>query len=181
MNRALLRLPILLCAALVCLVTAVPVEANDGIEVAGEVLTFLLPAAAGGAVIGHKDGQGALQFVESGALALGSALALKYTIHEEGPDKSEHSFPSAHSSIAFSSAEFLRKRYGWNYGLPAYAAASFVAFSRVQADHHYVHDVIAGAAIGIGSAYLFTSPYQGWNIQAETGNRFYGLRLSRLW
>jgi membrane-associated phospholipid phosphatase len=182
MKQALQRITILLCAALFCFATSGPVYANNGIEVAGEVLTYLLPAAAGGVVIGYKDGQGALQFVESSALALGSAWALKYTVHEERPDKSDqHSFPSAHSSVAFSSAEFLRKRYGWNYGLPAYVAASFVGFSRVQADQHYVHDVLAGAAIGIGSAYLFTRPYRGWQVQADTGNRFYGIRLSRLW
>jgi len=32
--------------------------------------------------------------------------------------------PSGHTAISFSPAEFLRKRYGWEWGLPGYAAAS---------------------------------------------------------
>ncbi len=43
----------------------------------------------------------------------------------------------------------MRKRYGWDYGIPAYAAASFVGYSRVESGKHYAHDVVAGAAIGI--------------------------------
>ncbi len=33
--------------------------------------------------------------------------------------------------------------------VPAYAAASFVAYSRVESREHYPHDVVAGAGIGI--------------------------------
>ncbi len=42
-------------------------------------------------------------------------------------------------SISFASAEFVRNRYGWRYGLPAYVLASFVAYSRVEANQHYTH------------------------------------------
>ena len=35
----------------------------------------------------------------------------------------------------------------WQYGTPAYLAASVVGYSRVEADKHFVSDVIAGAAI----------------------------------
>ena len=75
----------------------------------------------------------------------------------------------------------MRKRYGWQYGIPAYAAALFVAYSRVEARQHHTHDVIAGAAIGIGSSYLFTRPYEGWNIQAAADRKYYGMRLSHTW
>ena len=73
----------------------------------------------------------------------------------------------------------MRKRYGWEYGIPAYAAASFVAYSRVEANEHYPHDVIAGAAIGILSSFIFTRPYKGWNVQAEAGGGYYGIRFTR--
>jgi len=75
----------------------------------------------------------------------------------------------------------MRKRYGWEYGIPAYALASFVAYSRVEARDHYPHDVIAGASIGIVCSYIFTRPYKGWNVQLESGDRYYGFRLSRAW
>ena len=167
---------------LICIGSCDYIHANDGIEVAGDVLAYLLPATAGGMTLVHKDGKGALQLGASTALALGSTFALKYTVREERPNHDDHdSFPSAHSSVAFSSAEFIRKRYGWEYGIPAYGVASFVAFSRVQAKQHYVHDVVVGAAIGIGSSYLFTTPYKGWYVQPVIDTKFYGLRLSRSW
>lgn len=157
-------------------------RANDGIEVAGHALTFALPAAAGGVTIFQKDGKGAFQFAESMALTVGSTLGLQYSIRENGPDEGDdHSFPSAHTSVSFASAEFLRKRYGWNYGAPAYALAGFVGFSRVQAKKHYAHDVIAGAAIGIGCSWLFTEPYKGWHVQPQADTKFFGIRLSRSW
>src|SRR5689334_17669590 len=84
----------------------------------------------------------------------------------------------ANASISFASAEFLRKRYGWEYGIPAYALASFVAYSRVESNAHFPHDVIAGAAIGIGSSFLFTHPYKKWVVQADIGRGYYGIRLS---
>jgi membrane-associated phospholipid phosphatase len=56
----------------------------------------------------------------------------------------------------------MRKRYGWEYGAPAYATASFVAYSRVESRKHYPHDMLAGAGIGILSSYIFTKPYKGW-------------------
>jgi membrane-associated phospholipid phosphatase len=182
MKLFVVRAKILVLTMLISVISSVYVHANNSIEAAGDVLVYLLPATAGGLTIAYKDGDGALQFVESMALALGSTFALKYTIREERPNHDDHySFPSAHSSASFSSAEFLRKRYGWEYGSPAYAVATFVAFSRVQAEQHYVHDLVAGAAIGIASSYLFTRPYKGWHVQAEVDSKFYGLRVSRSW
>jgi hypothetical protein len=58
---------------------------------------------------------------------------LKSIIDEKRPNGGIHSFPSRHASMAFVSAEFMRKRYGRNYGIPTYALASFVAYSRVEA------------------------------------------------
>jgi len=164
-----------------CLVTGTGVHAGNSIEAFGEALTLLLPATAAGLTIGFKDGQGALQLGESVALTAAVTYGLKYTIKESAPNGDSHSFPSAHTSLAFSSAEFLRTRYGWEYGIPAYIAATFVAVSRVEAKDHYTHDVLAGAAIGIASSYLFTKPYKGWNIQAVGDQKYQGIRLSRTW
>jgi membrane-associated phospholipid phosphatase len=75
----------------------------------------------------------------------------------------------------------MRKRYGWIYGIPAYVAASFVGYSRVEEKAHYAHDVLAGAAIGILSSYLFTTPYKGWQIKADVDGNYYGLSLNKQW
>ena len=159
-----------------------PIYASDGVELAGDVLAIALPVAAGGMTLALMDENGAVQLAESAALTLGTTFLLKYTVKAERPNgKDKHSFPSAHASGAFASAEYLRKRYGWEYGLPAYAMASFVAYSRVDSRQHYARDVLAGAAIGIGSSYLFTRPYEGWQFQAVADPGYYGMRLSRVW
>ncbi|HTL18085.1 MAG TPA: phosphatase PAP2 family protein [Patescibacteria group bacterium] len=188
-----------------CLACPLYIQAADNIATAGDILQILLPVTAGGFTlgyprseetgkvadflghgeeklgIGYRDTQGTIQFAESVGLTLGATYILKYAVSERRPNGGSQSFPSGHSSISFSSAEFLRKRYGWEYGIPAYALASFVAYSRVEANQHHPHDVIAGAAIGIGSSYLFARPYKKWTIEADVAPRYYGLRLSRSW
>ena len=164
-----------LFAALDCCVSS----AADGIQTAGDVLQFVLPATAGGLTLGYHDGQGALQLGESLGVTLGVTYALKYTIDERRPNGGSQSFPSGHSSISFSAAEFMRKRYGWEYGVPAYAAASFVAYSRVESREHYPRDVVAGAGIGILSSYIFTKPYKRWNASVEGDTKGFAVRLSR--
>jgi len=175
------KLRTLVIGILICLATGTGVHAGNSIEAAGEVLTLLLPATAAGLAVGLKDGQGLLQLGESVALTAAVTYGLKYTITESAPNGDAHSFPSAHTSLSFTSAEFLRKRYGWEYGLPAYVAAAFVAVSRVEAKDHYTHDVLAGAAIGIASSYLFARPYKGWNVLPVVDQKYQGIRLSRTW
>ena len=152
---------------------------GDSIRDAGDILQYALPAASAGLIIGYEDIPGGVQFAESVALSQGTTLALKYTVDERRPNGGTQSFPSGHASISFTAAEFMRKRYGWEYGLPAYAAASFVAYSRVESGEHHPHDVIAGAAIGIVSSYIFTRPYKGWTITADSDGKYFGLRLTR--
>jgi membrane-associated phospholipid phosphatase len=159
----------------------VSARASDVVQITGDVLTYVLPATAAGMTLGFKDGKGALQFGESAAFTLIATYGLKYAIDEERPNGGNHSFPSTHASISFCSAEFVRKRYGWGYGIPAYLAASFVAYSRVEAKEHHPQDVIAGAAIGIISSYIFTRPYKGWQARMDADGKYFGIRLIRIW
>lgn len=164
MKHRIRRITVALFVMFFGLMAGIDVQANDGIEVAGDILVAALPVAAVGMTIGLKDGQGTLQFAESAALAMGTTFALKFAIDKKRPNGENQSFPSGHATISFSSAEFLFKRYGWEYGLPAYALATFISSSRIEADQHYPIDVIGGAAIGIVNSYLFTRPYKGWTI-----------------
>ena len=41
--------------------------------------------------------------------------------------------------------------------MQAHLVATFVGVARVKADKHFVHDVIAGAAIGEAAGWLLTS------------------------
>jgi membrane-associated phospholipid phosphatase len=85
----------------------------------------------------------------------------KFAIDKTRSNGENQSFPSGHATISFTFAEFMCKRYGWEYGLPAYVLATFVAYSRIKARQHYPIDVIGGAAIGIVSSDLVTWPYKG--------------------
>ena len=78
-------------------------------------------------------------------------------------------------------AAFIHERYGWKYAVPAYIAATYVGYSRVEADKHYVEDVVVGAAIGIVSSFVFTTPYKGLEITPVAGNGYYGLHISSSW
>ena len=75
---------------------------------------------------------------------------LKYSVQRTRPDGSNNlSFPSGHTSTAFSLAAVANQHYGWRIGVPAYVLASGIGLSRIEKDKHYLSDVLAGATIGI--------------------------------
>jgi membrane-associated phospholipid phosphatase len=101
------------------------------------------------------------------------AGGLKLTVSERRPDDSDDkSFPSGHAARAFAGAEMVRSEYGWPWGIAAYTVAASVSVLRVAGDHHYVHDVLAGAAVGVLSArvayWLLPIERQvfGWDVTA---------------
>lgn len=66
-----------------------------------------------------------------------------------------YSFPSGHSSEAFSIATSLSISFPkWYVVAPAYLWAGLVGYSRMDLGVHYPTDVLAGAVLGAGSAYL---------------------------
>lgn len=66
-----------------------------------------------------------------------------------------YSMPSGHTSIAFATATSLSMAYPkWYVIGPSFVWASAVGYSRMHLGVHYPSDVIAGALIGSGSAYL---------------------------
>lgn len=65
------------------------------------------------------------------------------------------SFPSAHTSYAFCSATSLALCYPkWYVIVPSYMWAITVSYSRMHLGVHYPTDILAGAIIGAGSAWL---------------------------
>jgi membrane-associated phospholipid phosphatase len=66
-----------------------------------------------------------------------------------------YSFPSGHTSTAFATATSLSMEYPrWYVIAPSFVWASAVGYSRMHLGVHYPTDVIAGAIVGSGSAYL---------------------------
>jgi membrane-associated phospholipid phosphatase len=134
-------------------------------DTAGTVVEVGLVAGAFGLSAARDDWHGVKDLAFTLAAAGGTAYALKYAIDEQRPDGSDnHSFPSGHTTIAFSAAGYIHARYGWKLGVPAAIAAGFVGFTRVQSNQHHWYDVVAGAAIGEGAAFIFTKP---WNDQVQ--------------
>lgn len=138
----------------------VPAQANEDIAQVGDILQLVIPATAYGMTFGFDDQEGRASFYKSFFTTLGVTYGLKITVNKKRPNGGSWSFPSRHTSAAFSGASFMQRRYGLKYGIPAYILASFVGWSRIESDHHYPEDVLAGAAIGIISTYYFTKPYR---------------------
>jgi membrane-associated phospholipid phosphatase len=102
----------------------------------------------------------------STALCAGITSALKYSIKRVRPfitypditKKSaagSPSFPSGHTSSAFATAMSISLSYPkWYIIVPVYTWAGTVAYSRMDLGVHYPSDVLGGAIIGAGSAWL---------------------------
>ncbi len=97
----------------------------------------------------------------------GLTIALKNSFRRERPDitypgmldiyevRSDFAMPSGHTSSAFSTATSLTLRYPeWYVAVPAYVWATSVGFSRMHLGVHYPTDILAGAVLGAGSAWL---------------------------
>ncbi len=107
---------------------------------------------------GHNWPRFAVNTVASVAVAYVGKTALKAVVNEERPDHSDNkSFPSGHASMAFAAARSLDKEFRkdspW-ISVAGYAAATAVGVERVVNDHHHWYDVVAGVALGFGSAEL---------------------------
>lgn len=112
--------------------------------------------------------------VAAWGITYGVAGGLKMTVHEWRPDDSDDkAFPSGHSAKAFCGANLVMHEYKdvspW-IGISAYAIAATTSTLRVTHKKHYVHDVLAGAAIGILSseaAYLMLPVWQKLTTKKE--------------
>ena len=136
------------------------------IEQAGDVSIFLLPISAGATTLIIKDYKGTWQYAKSFALNLAFTGAAKALINKDRPlQGGGHAFPSGHTSIAFQSASFFHRRYGFKYSIPAYVLAGYTGFSRIHATRHDGWDVLAGAVVGIGSTWVFTTPKEEENME----------------
>ncbi len=92
--------------------------------------------------------------------------ALKHAVNRARPFESypdiqkmaaggSSSFPSGHTSDAFSTATSLSLAFPkWYVIAPSYIYATAVGYSRMHLGVHYPSDVLAGAVVGAGSAFL---------------------------
>ena len=139
---------------------------NENIQKAGDIIQLLVPISAYGATFYMNDEEGRDHFYKSFFSTVLVTHALKFTVKEGRPDSTDtQSFPSGHTSAAFQGASFIHYRYGLKKAIIPYIAATFVAYSRVYSEKHYLHDVLAGAFIGTFSNYYFVNKYKNMTIK----------------
>lgn len=105
-------------------------------------------AGYSGNVNGYKR---ALGMFKATAYASLVTTTLKYSVREKRPNNGSerNSFPSGHTTTAFAFAGYILNEHGWAWGIPALGLASLTGFSRINDNRHYLHDVLAGATIGL--------------------------------
>ena len=134
---------------------------NINYEKTGDKLKIILPVSAFASTFIWKDNQKApIQFIKTMGFSFMVMHSLKRITNKERPNGGDYSFPSMHTSAAFTGAGFIEKRYGLKVGIPTYILASYVGWSKVYSNHHDYYDVLAGALLVIGSAYIFTKPFK---------------------
>ena len=141
------------------------------LEDTGDVFQIALPLTALFTTVLKEDWIGTKQFALSYTTGFIVTHSLKKIIKKQRPEGRNlyDAFPSGHTTSAFSGASFIQHRYGWKYGKWAYLGAAIVGISRMEGpDGWHDHwDVLAGAAVGIGSTYLFTKPYEQSNVEVS--------------
>ena len=155
---------------------SINVNRNKGLDPTFRVITHsVTPISIGAPVIiltvgllkkdsslTHKG----LYIAESVLGAAFISTALKYSIKRTRPSDTypfiekattggSPSFPSGHTSDAFSTATSLSIAFPkWYVIAPTFLWAGAIGYSRMHLGVHYPSDVLAGAIIGAGSAYL---------------------------
>jgi hypothetical protein len=93
---------------------------------------------------------------------------IKRTTNITRPNGSPHSFPSGHTSIAFTGATALYLEYRDSNPFLAYSGYGFSTVTgmlRITNNKHWLSDVLVGAGIGMISAQLtwYINPFKNWS------------------
>ena len=133
------------------------------------VISFVIPFIMIGTGLLKKSPLTVKNALYIGASLVTAAIAstvLKYGINRPRPfarypviqkcaEVISPSFPSGHTSSAFALATSISIAYPkWYVIGPAYLLAATVGYSRMDLGVHYPSDVLAGALVGAGSAWL---------------------------
>lgn len=122
---------------------------------------------------GRKYKKGALTMVLAFLLIIAVGEALKALYFRPRPFEevssaivllhkpSDSSFPSGHAMIVFGGATIALLFFEKKYSVPLLLEAALVSYSRVYVGLHYPTDVVAGAALGSGTALLTYAVFYG--------------------
>ena len=145
-------------------------DLSRGLSHSGLILPVGVPTAMGVYALIKKDQpllKEAIYIGTSVIEALGITMAMKYTFDRQRPyqkypdlihpvsTEPDPSFPSGHTAAAFSLATSLSITYPkWYVIAPSAVWACGVGLSRINQGVHYPSDVLTGAAVGVGCAFV---------------------------
>ena len=145
-------------------------NASRTLSHSGLILPVGVPTAMGIYALIQKDEPLLKEAVYIGTSvieALGITMAMKFTFDRQRPyekypnlihpvsTEPDPSFPSGHTAAAFSLATSLSLTYPkWYVIAPSTLWACGVGYSRINQGVHYPSDVLTGAVIGTGCAFL---------------------------
>lgn len=153
-------------------------------------VSFGLPVIMGGVALLSNDDALLKNAIYIGvSIGVGGVITqvMKYSINRPRPavtypdihayeGLTDLSFPSGHTSLAFSAATALCLKYPkWYVIAPSALWACSVGYSRMNLGVHYPSDVFAGAIVGAGSAYV-TYLVNDWFWKKQQNKRLIGLQ-----
>ncbi|MCE6989127.1 phosphatase PAP2 family protein [Dyadobacter sp. CY323] len=111
----------------------------------------------------HSLGDQLILALLSNVAAQAATQGMKRIIRYPRPNGEDYySFPSGHSTTAFTNATLLHEEYGGRsvlYSIGGYGTATAVGTLRVLNNKHWVADVLMGAAVGIGATKVLYISY----------------------
>ena len=120
------------------------------------------------------------KLADTGIVALEALLVngiategLKYASSRDRPNgKDDLSFPSGHASSTATLAASVSEMYDWDLriSVPLYMITAFVGASRIQANEHYLSDVVAGVTLGTLVGTSFAKYHKEKNSAGTSGN-----------
>ncbi|MBN2237816.1 MAG: phosphatase PAP2 family protein [Bacteroidales bacterium] len=127
-----------------------PIPIDDYTQYA-PIATMYIADLAGVKSKNHWFDQSKYLFI-SNALTAAITHGLKIIINKTRPDGTMHSFPSGHTSFAFTNAAVLYQEFHQTSKPIAYSGYAFALTTgtfRVLNNKHWVSDVLVGAGIGV--------------------------------
>jgi len=127
---------------------------------------------------GHDGKNHALRAADSLLVSVALAETLKGLTREKRPDANSHdSFPSGHATAAFAVATVESELHP-RQAVLWYLGAGLISYSRVRLHRHTVGDVVAGAALGYGTAQWELSQPRGLVLAPLITHDGAGLQLT---
>jgi membrane-associated phospholipid phosphatase len=178
----MIRSPLLAALILGCSLLPNSAQAETGSEISSSVITGVVPLGALAYAYAIDDTEGEKEWFRSILVSQFLNTAARVAFNPSlgrRPNGHQYGFPSGHVAFVTSGAAFLQDRYGWQFGVPAYLLAGYVASERVRDDHHYWRDVIAAGALSFGVSKLFVTPQNATYMAPVIGPDFIGMRWER--